>query len=507
VGVAAAFLLMIAVAGALLVQQRNRALRNAERARENARRAQREAETAEQVSDFLVNLMQRSNPYGPSRSGDSTLTVREALERGADRIDEFDGQPAVQAELRTVIGTSFERLGRLDKAGSMLKAAVAQRRRIQAPDTTIAQSLHRLADYHEEVGNYEAADSLYLEALSIRRSVLGPNHRDVATTLSKLGSIRWYNMGDFAAADSFLHEALRIRKTVFDTAHVELATIYNNLASLYHRQADYDQAETYYRNAIDMYRRLHGQHPDLGIVQGNFAVLLRSRGKYDEAETAMRAAIATQREMVGENSIDVALRTASLGRILLEQGRLAAADSVYDVARSKLRALYDPPHPYLVKVTWGEGEIRRRRGKLDAAERLFRDAQSALKEVYPPDHQNHAKPLVGLGQIRMEQGRLAAADSLFSEALALRTDAFGANNWLVAVTQGELGRCRTLQGRYREADSLLTTAYDVLRNKRPEGERYRTRVRHALVQLYERWGRPEAAEKYRQGAKAQAGTD
>jgi serine/threonine-protein kinase len=413
VGVAAVVLALLAVAGTLLVQQRNRAQRSAER-------AWQEAETADQVSDFLVSLMQNANPYGPSRSGDSTLTVREALERGADRIDELDGQPAVQAELRTVIGTSFERLGRLDKAGSMLKAAVAQRRRIQAPDTTLAQSLHRLADYYEEVGNYEAADSLYLEALSIRRSVLGHNHRDVATTLSKLGSIRWYNMGDFAAADSFLHEALRIRKAVFDTAHVELATIYNNLASLYHRQADYDQAETYYRRAIDMYRRLRGQHPDLGIVRSNFAVLLRSRGKYDEAETAMREAIAMQREMVGENSIDVAFRTASLGRILLEQGRLAAADS------------------------------------------------------------------------------------LFREALGLRTEVFGDDNWLVAVTRGELGRCRTRQGQYAEADSLLTTAYDVLRAKRPEGERYRARVRTALVQLYEERGNPQRAARYRRGMTADA---
>ena len=214
-------------------------------------------------------------------------------------------------------------------------------------------------------------------------------------------------MGDFAAADSFLHEALRIRKSVFDTAHVELATIYNNLASLYHRQADYDQAETYYRRAIDMYRRLRGQHPDLGIVRSNFAVLLRSRGKYDEAETAIREAIARQSEMVGENSIDVALRTASLGRILLEQGRLAAADSVYDVARSKLRALYDPPHPYLAKVTWGEGEVRRRQGRLAAAGRLFRDAQTAIREVYPPGHQNHARPLVSLA--RSEWSRDASA--------------------------------------------------------------------------------------------------
>jgi tetratricopeptide (TPR) repeat protein len=311
-------------------------------------------------------------------------------------------------------------------------------------------------------------------------------------------------MGDFAAADSFLHEALCIRKAVFDTAHVELATIYNNLTSLYHRQADYDQAETYYRNAIDMYRRLQGQHPDLGIVQGNFAVLLRSRGKYDEAETAMREAIAMQREMVGENSIDVALRTASLGRIFLEQGRLTAADSVYDVARTKLRDLYDPPHPYLAKVTWGEGEVRRRQGRLAAAEQLFQDAQTAVREVYPPGHQSRARPMVSLGQIRMEQGRLAVADSLFQEALAVRTKAFGDDNWLVAVTRGELGRCRTRQVRYSEADSLLTTAYDVLRTKRPEDERYRRRVRTALVELYEKWGKPQRAERYRQDLTADA---
>ena len=57
-------------------------------------RARREAETAQQVSKFLVNLFEDADP---SQSRGETVTAREILDRGAERISrELGKQPAVR---------------------------------------------------------------------------------------------------------------------------------------------------------------------------------------------------------------------------------------------------------------------------------------------------------------------------------------------------------------------------------------------------------------------------
>jgi serine/threonine-protein kinase len=491
VGVAAAFLLLVVGAGTLLVQQRNRAQRNAERARQ-------EAETAEQVSGFLVDLMRSSDPYGPTRRSDSTLRVKTVLDRGERRIDDLSDQPSVQAELRHVIGTTYERLGLFDDARRLLASAAEQRRRIHdGPDSTLAASLQLLGEVNQEMGNVETADSLFREALAMRRTVLGPDHPSVAISLSSLGSMLWYNKGNYAAADSFLHEALRIRKAAFDSARQSLGTSYNNLANLYHRRGQYDQAAHYYRQAIDTYDRLGDENADLPVIQGNFAALLRSMGRFDTAEVVQREALALQRKLVGPNNVDAALWTASLARILMEQGRLAKADSLFDEGLRRLQDYFDPPHPYLAQVAHHIGTLRLRQDRLETAERQFREAQSAMEAVFPPGHPSRAHPLLGLARVRLAQDRPGAAASLGQKGLDLRKEAFGPDNWLTAVATGTLGRSRRMQGRYEAADSLLRAAHEVLREQRPEGDRYRGRVRSARLALYEEWGKPEKRDELR----------
>jgi serine/threonine-protein kinase len=470
----------------------------ADRLAEQRDRARTQAAKAEQVSDFLVDLIGDADPYATSGGEKEDPRVSTVMDRGAERIDELEGQPAVQAELRSVIGRIYDKVGEFEAAESMLTAALAQRRRLhEGPDSTVATTLYHLGLHHQLTGNYEQADSLLREALAMRRAVYGPDHPMVAEILGRLGSISWYNLGNYAAADSFLHEALRIRRAAYDSAHIQIATGLNDLANLYHRQGAYDRAAPYYRKAIAMYRRLEGDHPSLATIMSNFAALLRDRGAYAEADSIQRAALAIHRELTGPKSLDVALRSASLGRIRMMRGRLADADSLLIGGLNRLRTFYDPPHPYLARTEYHVGRLRLRQNRFSGAERRFRTAREQAEKALPPGHPVRANPLLGLGRLHLEQGRPAAAEPLIREALSLRKSAFGATNWMVAVAQGVLGRCLARQEQYEEAASLLRAAHETLRQKRPAGDPYREEVRTSLVALYDRWGKPQRADRYR----------
>ena len=94
---------------------------------------------------------------------------------------------------------------------------------VQVPSTLQAQdpeadSLLVLADeltdkgvtlYQE--GRHTEAEPLYLRALAIRESALGPDHPDVATALSTLG-VLYHNMGRYTEAEPLYQRALAIHR-------------------------------------------------------------------------------------------------------------------------------------------------------------------------------------------------------------------------------------------------------------------------------------------------------
>src|SRR5581483_1679851 len=108
VSVALAFVLLLAVSLVVIVRQ--------------SVRAARERDKARQVAQFLAEIFKVSDP-GESRG--NSVTAREILDKGAERIDrELSGQPEVQATLMATIGQVYESLGLYDAAAPVLEKAL-----------------------------------------------------------------------------------------------------------------------------------------------------------------------------------------------------------------------------------------------------------------------------------------------------------------------------------------------------------------------------------------------
>ncbi|MCA1994544.1 MAG: CHAT domain-containing protein, partial [Coleofasciculus sp. S288] len=98
-------------------------------------------------------------------------------------------------------------------------------------------SLNNLALLYEAQGNYAQAEPLYQRALAIFEKVLGPEHPDVAASLSALGSL-YHAQGNYAQAEPLFQRALAISEKVLRPEHPLVATSLNNLAELYWAKGD-----------------------------------------------------------------------------------------------------------------------------------------------------------------------------------------------------------------------------------------------------------------------------
>ena len=134
------------------------------------RRAVLEATAAEQVSEFLVELFDVSDP-GESRG--NTITAREVLDTGAERIEgELADQPRVKARLLHTIGRVYLNLGLYEPAAELLdEALLVGRAHAGADHPDTLSTVDELAWLNLKRGRYAEAESLYRETLASRRRV------------------------------------------------------------------------------------------------------------------------------------------------------------------------------------------------------------------------------------------------------------------------------------------------------------------------------------------------
>src|SRR5690606_28698479 len=99
----------------------------------------------------------------PLKSTSEELTLRDLLDRGAERVDsELAPQPALQAEMLSLLGPIYARVGHFDEARSMI---VRARALLQAGGGIgHGKATHELARVEHLAGNLELADSLYRAA-------------------------------------------------------------------------------------------------------------------------------------------------------------------------------------------------------------------------------------------------------------------------------------------------------------------------------------------------------
>jgi tetratricopeptide (TPR) repeat protein len=147
--------------------------------------ANREAETANRVTQFLVELLEVTDPRN---ARGENVTAREVLDRGAERVrTELQSEPLVQARLAQTIGEVYDALGLYDRAEPLHQSALATLTREVGPDdprTLSAMGAVAIAQWR--LGRYDEAQPKLERLLAIRRERLGDEDPDTLKTTNDL---------------------------------------------------------------------------------------------------------------------------------------------------------------------------------------------------------------------------------------------------------------------------------------------------------------------------------
>jgi tetratricopeptide (TPR) repeat protein len=176
-----------------------------------------------------------------------------------------------------------------------------------------------LAWYQED---YPAAHASHLAALALRRQ--GGDPGAIAGSLNNLAMTMELE-GAYAAAEQGYTEALDLATSIGD--HVLQGHILGNLGMLTHTQGYLVQAETYYTQTLALYAAHGGDPLSVALTQSNLGVVLLDQGRVEAAEAQFMASKAIHMQMAHPSRL--AMNDHNLGQVAHYRGERAQARTWY----------------------------------------------------------------------------------------------------------------------------------------------------------------------------------
>ncbi len=295
-------------------------------AREAKALAQAEARTSEEVADFLAGLF---NMSAPSEREVNSVTAREVLDRGVEKIrDELDNEPEVQSRLMAEMGKVYAQLGLLEDAETLFEQALEIRRSLETTTPRqLSETLSGLAGVKNLAGRHEEALAIYDEAIVYAEQE--DDARWLAILYRSIGGIH-----DTLANNAESLAALQTARDRLETAGYsndpEMARVLRNTGMAYWSTQDFDAARRAYEEALKVYdRSLDPGHPEVSYVVNSLAILNYNLGDFEAARPMFERELANLEHTLGREHRNTASVMNNLGFLLIEMG-------LYDEARPKI---------------------------------------------------------------------------------------------------------------------------------------------------------------------------
>jgi tetratricopeptide (TPR) repeat protein len=299
------------------------------------------------------------------------------------------------------LGSTFADWGVYSRALSLFEYANVLSETLHGSehDDTVA-ILINLAGLHGLTGEFNASDTFFRRALSIREKTLGPTHPGTGEALNDF-AVQLFYRGDCAAAEPLCRRALAIRQEALGSDHLCVAESMNNLAFILKATGNVEAAGPIFRRALAIREAALGlEHPKTGESLNNLAIFLRDVGDLNAAEPLFRRALAIAEQCRGTE------------------------------------------HPHIAATLGGLATLLKATGQYAEAEILLRRSLAIKEKLFSPEHATIAITLNKLAEILVITGNRKAAESVFERALRIEEKALGHEHPDVVEKQARLDLVR-----------------------------------------------------------------
>ncbi|SHE37996.1 serine/threonine protein kinase [Fodinibius roseus] len=444
--------------------------------------AQLQADRAEEITNFLVSILQLNNP---SENVGKDITVSDALLHGIDYVEQQEMSAFNRATILGTIGSIQINTGDIEEAGITLEKGMAfvTDSLTEQSEKTIAIGT-KYAEWHEDVGNTREAERYYNLTDSLFRAhqltntltfyahqlnysdfllengqyekalqVLAQSEQNLNNTAGKNPSLldlqadlynnrgrAYKNMGEHRKALDNLDKALTLKQEIYEENNPKIGRLYHNMGVVYATISDFGQAKKMAEQAYTIrVQTLGPEHQLVGStlhLLGNIAFELED---YEQAFEYNKKSIEINKQKHGPEHFRYALAIREYAKTLSATGRFEEARKQIDQAISIIGDNYGKDHPYYGYMTKTYAEIFAEVEDYAQAMEYGQQTISNFKRNFGPQHPNLGKVFCNQAKYAMKSQKYRQVDSLFTAGLEILELHFDRDNPLI-----------------READSLLT---------------------------------------------------
>jgi serine/threonine protein kinase len=455
-----------------------------------------------EVTKFLEDML---NGVGPSVAlGQDTTLLRGILDRTAERVGkEMTDQPAVEAELRSLIGRIYLEIGDYKQGEVMLRTALMINRKLFGVESKeSASSLNDLGLALMEEHKLSEGEEVDLEALAIRRRLFGNENADTATSINDLGSL-YREDGKLAESERLSREALEIRRQLFGSENLEVADSLRNLSIVLGDEGKWAESEDMAREVLAMRRKLHGSESlDVASTLNDIAWAAGARGKLDEAEKLEQESLVMREKLLGAENPDVAKSLYLVGDRTRQRGNLSEAASTLSAALSMQRKVLGEDNPNVLYTLNSLGLALESEGNWSEAETVRREELVAWRKIAGEEDPKTLNALEQLGSALEAQGKWSEAETVRREALAVYRKQKGNEDPQTLYALRRLGFALEGERKWSEVETLWRESLTVWRIQKGDEDNETLYTLDKLGSALEAQGKWPEAEPMRREALA-----
>jgi CHAT domain-containing protein len=324
-----------------------------------------------------------------------------------------------------------------------------------------ANELNQQVEKLYQAGKYAEAIPLAQRILAIREKALGPEHPDVALSLSNL-ALLYGTTGQYAKAEPLYQRSLAIYEKALGPAHPSVATSLNNLAELYRATGQYAKAEPLYQRSLAIWEKALGpEHPNVAASLINLAERYRTIGEYAKAEPLYQRALAIQEKVLGSDHPDVATALNNLGLLYQAVGEYTKSEPLLERALRIYEKAFGSYHRFVARTLTSLAVLYFTIGDYAKAEPLLQRALTINEKTLGLDHPDVAVHLNNLAELYALIGAYEKAEPLFLRALAIQEQALGSDHPDVASILNNLAGLYRAKGEDEKVEPLLKRALTI----------------------------------------------
>jgi eukaryotic-like serine/threonine-protein kinase len=458
-----------------------------------------EASRRAEIQRFMLNLFQGGDKQaGPAKD----LRVVTLIDHGVQEAQLLSGQPEIQGDLYRTLGTMYQKLGKLDRAGPLLEGSLNIREGMPANSFALAESLIAVGLLQSEQGKYPEAEQ------SVRRALQDIQKRDpknmplLARAEAALGAVLVAG-GHYAQSADILKAAISALEAQGQSASADLSQAIGDLADAQLYLGHYDDAIALNERALAIDLKIYGSaHPHVADDLGNLAQIQETRGYYSEAEGYERRALQIDMDWYGPDHPESARKMTTLASTFNFENKSAEAEEMLKRALAIMEQAYGDSNERVAYVLNALGYPLQKEKQFAEAEDTYRKVIAIYRSNYGDGDYRVAVAMDNLSGVYAAEKHYRAAETLLRDVVGRLSKSLGADNIQTGIAEVRLGRTLLHENKYGEAAEHSRAGYEALCKQTSPQTSYIQGALHDLIADYTDLGDPQQADEFQKKLKS-----